>query len=96
MRSVIVNLTSLLTKTIQTASLQRQSKRDGLGTGVEVSGTRKNMLKQDQIVCQEGAGRQSSTMLCFPKVMHIVPGSQIMPQLLVTRSRLLQENLNMS
>jgi len=50
---------------------------------------RKIYLKQLQMGLQEGAGGESSTVLCFPKGMHVAPGT--MPQLLVTRSRQLQD-----
>jgi len=40
---------------------------------LEVSETRTNAQKQHQMKCQKGAGGQSSTVLCFPKGMQIVP-----------------------
>jgi len=43
-----------------------KDRKDGLGTGVEVSENKNNLLATAPDGLQKGAGGQSSTVLCFP------------------------------
>jgi len=70
--------------------MQKDKKWDGPGIGVEVAQNKYNMQEQHQMSLQEGAGGQSSTVLCFPKGMHVAPGSGPFHSCLSLGSRLLQ------